>query len=342
MVLKCNTSWTTNSLSTISNQLSRESIPTDKARASPTCQWNLNDPNFLPETLRATPNAVTIMGPPQQYFGESIADRYAFMMYEATSLLNRYGFRTSIPLYHPSETSNRKYHQRVPGILGYLLNDIDSNSQIAVFDQNNVLVAYMSFMTYTQPWLKAGCVTLESPHTVNTLHQILSKSFFLADLFHESKTTSIVMDSTASGSNESNSNNSKANITVKMTTGVATRAFETQGRPKKEDTLTKFVFATDDGSVLCRAIWSYASERLGTVGPALEEFDVLTTTSNRYDLGLILSAMEDAMTDIFAPLVAFRIRISCSHPSVLKWISHQGYTENKQDGFGWCKAFAMF
>lgn len=285
---------------------------------------------------------MTLMGPPKQYFGESSRDRYAFMMYEAISMLHRYGFHTNIPLYHPSKrhSINRKYHQRVPGILGFLLNDIDSTTRISIFDYTNALVAYLGFTTYKQPWLKVVCVVPESFDAVQRLRQVLAKGFLLADLFHESTTTMVAIRSNSYENSETMNIKLQGKIAVKITTGLVTRR-----SMEMEEALSKFTFTAKDGRILCQAIWSYSCENLDTTGPALEDLDVTTAEMDPHNiLGVMLTSMEDTMTSIFASTVGFRIRLACpiAHPGALQWVKQRGYVENKQDGFGHCKAFAMF
>ena len=350
MILNCITSLTANRPSPVTKEKSsKASIKTANSQVPfSSCLWNWRSPTFLhAASYKSTPSTrtMTLMGLPKQYFGESSRDRYAFMMYEAISMLHRYGFHTDIPFYHPSKrhSINRKYHQRVPGILGFLLDDIDTTTRISIFDYTNALVAYLGFTTYEQPWLKVVCVVPASSDAVQRLRRVLSKDFLLADLFHESTQTMIAITSTPYGNSETEISTPQAKIAVKMTTGLVT------GDPGRStemaETLTKFTFTTKDGRILCRAIWSYSCEKLDTAGPALEDLDVITAETDPHNLlGVMLTSMEDTTTGIFAPMVGFRIRMASSieHPGFLQWMAQRGYVESKQDGFGRCKAFAMF
>lgn len=296
------------------------------------------------EQWAESPNTrgVTLMGPPKQYLGNSSRDRYAFMVYEAVSLLHRYGFHTNIPLYHPSKRfrNNRMYHQRVPGVLGFLLNDIDPTTRISLFDYTNTLVSYLGFATYEEPWLKVVCVVPESSEAVHCLRQVLSRGFLLAELFHQSVTIALAVGTVENC--ECKRVKTRDSVTLTMTTGLVPQE---SGRSKEmEETATKFTFTASDGTVLCRAIWSFSNEALNTIGPSLEDLDVLVKEMDPSILDAMLTAMEDAMTSTFAPMVGFRIRMACSikHPVALRWMIKRGYTESKETGFGRVKSFAMF
>jgi len=393
---------------------SSEDDAPSKSASDDVPKWTFNDPNLLPDTPIAT--AITLMGPPKQYFGDSANDRYAYMLYEAIALLDKHCFHTDIPILRQSnmiasssdttttasclsprksqqQRLTRQHHrQQIPGILGFLLNDMTADRKIAVLDYGNRVVAQLGFVTYKQPWLTVECSTPSSSSTpsspgssssstaatttmslqkvVHLLQQVLSKRFFLVEVPHETRARSICVTNQASvvgnltpdkycvcSSDEKSQE--LENVIVKMTSGLAVPTIENDEgimqQKQRPQLVTKFVFSRNDGTVLARALWSFVgNETLGTApGPAMEVFE----TTSAFDAGrtssssctFFLSTMEDALIHVFAPLVAFRIRIcrrgvdnKALAPAAAKWLSERGYTETKRDGTDLCKAFVMF
>lgn len=326
MILKCIQNW-------IKNFRGRGTRIHAQNKIQGPSSWDFSDHNVQTNTSNRTykTKGMTLMGPPKQYFGDSIADRYAYMLYEAISLLHKNGFDTDVPVRPPTPKKRGLAPQeQVSGVLGYLLNDMDSCTQIAVFDSiSNALVAKLGFTTYTQPWLRVVCMASDDTQNVDKIQQILSDRFLLTHLVHERKSLSLAT--------------LNKRMFAHMMTSIATRSSPRRSRPVEEGTITKFVFSSNNGKVLCQAIWSFANERMGTVGPVLDDLEIQAPIDDQAVLDVILSTMEDAIVRCFAPLVAFQIRVSSSVQDLgpLKWFTDRGYNEVKDDGTKLCKAFVM-
>jgi hypothetical protein len=291
---------------------------------------------------------VTLMGPPKQYYGQSVQDRYAYMMHEAVSLLHKHGFSTNITtLRHRSLTpknkaakQNKQFH-RVPGILGFFLNEMTSDTKVAVFDpEHDELVAYIGFMTYTHPWLKVCCRSYLSEHTevIDLLQLILSKRFLLIQLAHENNAAPFQLQkqSISWPKNESLDNlQEQGNLVIKTTTAMAGT------NPEKEKLWTLFVLELD-GDEVAKGLWSYASE--DTVGPVMELFETTKNGVGPIFVSRLLAHMEEAMIHVFSPIVAFQLRFCRldDYPGASRWLKERGYTKGKHDGSYLRKAFVAF
>jgi hypothetical protein len=315
-----------------------------------------DDPPARPISLAQDAKIVTLMGPPKQYYGQSGQDRYAYMMHEAVSLLHKHGFSTNITTlrhksslvtpksnHHAMKQQNNKHFHRVPGILGFFLNDMTSDTKIAVFDpEHDELVAHIGFMTYTHPWLKVCCRSFLPEHAqvIDLLQLILSKRFLLIQIPHDSKAAPLQFLGQSTNSvwpkNENTDNQQEKNILViKTTTAMAGTS------PEKEKLWTLFVLELD-GVEVAKGLWSYASE--DTVGPAMELIETTQSGSDPVFVSRLLAHMEEAMIQVFSPIVAFQLRFCRvdDHPSASKWLRERGYTKGKHDESYLCKAFVVF
>lgn len=269
-------------------------------------------------------DAITLMGPPKEHSGER-SNRYAYMLLEAIILLNKSGYSVDICPFeriqkHTAWDPNKK-QSMVSGILESLMTDVLPSTKIVVKKKDGQAVAWLSFMSYKQPWLNLLCLTRES----KILNAVLSKRFVLVELAHG--VTSIPVDTSglylidASG------------FEVKIRTGT-TRSCEL---------FTSFELEKES-NIICRALWSYENTHFDFVGPSMEKFEIMGPWQGFELHSLFLSFMEQQMTKTFNPLVAFHVRISSNNDAdAMKWFHLRGYSvldSRRQEGL--CKAFAVF
>ncbi|CAB9508096.1 expressed unknown protein [Seminavis robusta] len=291
---------------------------------------------------------VTLMGPPKEYYGASDRDRFAYMVHEAVSLLHKHGFSTNMTtLRHQAKMNGKKskrqdnqYH-RVPGILGFLLNDMTATTKIAIFEpEHDELFAYLGFMTYKQPWLKICCRSYLPEHAqvIDLLRLILSKRFILVSIPHGSKVTVFhplkkqpTKEGTEISLGESNG------LVIKRTTGVA------GSTSAKERLWTMFVLQKDQ-TVIAKALWSYACQGLDLAGPTMEMFETMPCICDSAMVPGFLRHMEDYMIQTCSPLVAFHLRFCRveDQSDVSRWFSQRGYAQSKQVEAYLHKAFVVF
>lgn len=307
-------------------------------------QVSCSEPDLSLLESSSTP-AVTLLGPPKQYHGDSSEDRYAYMVYEAVDLIQRAGFKINIAALQMTAQATKKklkkQHRLVPGLLGFLLNDMSSDIEIAIFESNGEPVAQLGFRTYKQPWLSVHCHSSGNSESKEMIQRILSRKFFLIEIPHTTKSFSIPVEQTSSpGEDKYSSSTENRKLEVQVTTGnlspmKATENMQTQ-------LWTKFVFV-ENGQTVAFAFWSFTNDRQDSVGPAMEVFETLQGGPMASSLGLVLSCMEDKMIEMVAPLVAFRLRLcKVDDPGVSQWLSRRGYTKSLGDGSGCCKAFVVF
>jgi hypothetical protein len=310
-------------------------------------EYSWDDLVLLPDAF--APSANTLLGPPKEYFGNSMIEHRAYMLFEAISMLKTYGFFAIIPRVHKGPTTQTKTrflavkNQKVPGLLGFLMDEISPSTKIPLEDHEGNLIAYIGFVASKNPWLNVLCVSSDES-TAKTLTDILSKRFTLTNLRHEKKCFPPV-DTTRKLSNEG-----KQGFTVKMVTGTALKISKghTPVLDATERLLTKFSMEKH-GKVVARSVWSFENHRLNVAGPTMELFEMLESEWRDLDWGsiscsLLLSTMEEIMIHNFSPLVSFRLNICCvNDPYALQWLSKRGYTAvTNNGGTDLCKAFCVF